>query len=279
MHGKRAVGMGMLCLALSCLAGCAPDVQESIPGVLVAESTGSGSAGAQETQSSETETQMELEDMEFPYDYLWADDPRAQTLVANGWEGGFTSYIVIRGLADYSPRSSSQGGLESYAKDTEIVIEDNVGEGLLQSERLAEVKESMREMFIDIFRNKGGNIGDYQKYFSDEAMAEETAEYAKNALKEDWILLEGFSLCDYAGNSGEFWWDWNTEATRLTETEGHYNFQFLFYADYRAMGYGEDESAAAVAIACAVSKETGLIEEMNFYQWDITRYDFEISRW
>ncbi len=73
---------------------------------------------------------------------------------------------------------------------------------------------------------------------------------------EEWILLESFYLSDYAGNHDAFWWDGlNSETLRLVETESF------------------------ICISCAVSKESGLIEELGLNQWNISRNGFEISRW
>lgn len=48
---------------------------------------------------------------------------------------------------------------------------------------------------------------------------------------------------------------------RMAETDSSYCFEFLFYADYRTMNYEKEDKAAALAVNCALSKETGLIEK------------------
>lgn len=40
-----------------------------------------------------------------------------------------------------------------------------------------------------------------------------------------------------------------------------------------------EEDKAAFAVNCALSKETGLIEEIGISKWYIAREDFETSRW
>lgn len=220
------------------------------------------------------------EELSYPYDYLEVDDPRAQKIIADGWEEGFLTSIPIKGMVGYTPISNKWGGLASYHKDQEILIQENVGKGLFQSDKLAVVKEDMAEMFKDIIWHRGNNAENYQMFFSDSGMLEQLNVFLNNDIGEEWILLESFYLSDYAGNQDEFWWDGlNSETVRLVETESFYNFQFTFFADYRTMGYGEDEEAPNICISCAVSKESGLIEELGLNQWSISRNGFEISRW
>lgn len=220
------------------------------------------------------------EELSYPYDYLEVDDPRAQKIIAAGWGEGFLTSIPIRGLVGYTPISNKWGGLASYHKDQEILIQENIGKGLFQSDKLTVVKEDMADMFKDIIWNRGNNVEDYQMFFSDSGMLEQLNVFLNNDIGEEWILLESFYLSDYAGNQDEFWWDGlNSETLRLVETEYFYNFQFIFFADYRTMGYGEDEEASNICISCAVSKESGLIEELGLNQWNISRNGFEISRW
>lgn len=225
-------------------------------------------------------------DMNYHYYYLDADDPVVQEHIADG-DVWFMSRVFIKGLIGYTPESDISGMLESYSKDTEIIIKEN--SELFPSERLAEVKEFYLNIMMDIIRKRGENIDDYQKYFADEAMPEQIRNYLKTELEEDWLLLESFYLSDYAGNAEEIAWYSNSETIweneengvthRKTETESSYCFEFLFYADYRTMNYGEEDEAAALAINCALSKETGLIEEIGISRWYISREDFETSRW
>lgn len=236
-------------------------------------------------ESNET-VQVAVEDMGYPYYCLDVADPVVQALIADG-EWGFSSRVFIKGLAGYTPQSDISGRLESYYKDDEIIIKENPE--LFPSERLAEVKEFYLNIMMDIIRRRGENIGDYQKYFADEGMLEEIRNYLKTELEEDWLLLESFYLSDYAGNAEEIAWYSNIETVwedeengvtyRKTETDSAYCFEFLFYADYRTMNYGERDEAAALAINCALSKETGLIEEIGISKWYIAREDFETSRW
>ena len=220
------------------------------------------------------------------YSYLDVDDPAAQALIADGGEDWFGSDIFIKGLTGYTPQSDVFGELSGYIRDREITVK-NVGRGLLQSEQLAEVKELILNMMMDILREKGGNIADYQKYFADEAILLQVETYLTTELEEDWRLLESFYLSAYAGNEEEIGWYGEGEAEsegvtyelRQAETESQYLFEFLFYADYLTMSYGEKDKAAALAFNCALSKTTGLIEEAGIYKWYITRENFETSRW
>lgn len=225
-------------------------------------------------------------DMNYHYYYLDVDDPVVQEHIADG-DVWFMSRVFIKGLIGYTPESDISGMIESYSKDTEIIIKENPE--LFPSERLAEVKEFYLNIMMDIIRKRGENIDDYQKYFADEAMPEQIRNYLKTELEEDWLLLESFYLSDYAGNAEEIAWYSNSETIwedeengvthRKTETDTAYCFEFLFYADYKTMNYGERDKAAALAINCELSKETGLIEEIGISKWYIAREDFETSRW
>lgn len=238
-------------------------------------------------ESVDNETlQAVSEDMSYPYYCLDVDDPIAQELIGDG-SGGFRSYLFIKGLIGYTPQSDISGMLESYTKDTEIIIRKK--QGLFQSERLAEVKEYILNMMMNIVRERGENTEEYQEYFAEEAMLQQMKDYLNSELEEDWLLLESFYLSYYAGNAEKIPWYsdsetvWENEENgithRKTETDSSYCFEFLFYADYKTMKYGEKDKAAALAINCALSKETGLIEEIAISKWYISREDFETSRW
>lgn len=223
------------------------------------------------------------------YFCLEADDPYVQEDIAGAGEYGFTCAIFINGLAGFSPESNPFGGIMFYSRDKEIIIEKNVGMGLLQTERLAEVKENIREMVMDIIRERGRNARDYQEYFADEALLQQIETYLDTEVEEDWMLLESFYLSWYAGNTEEIPWYNKSEITwrdveneiteRLTETDTMYLFNFSFYTDYRTMGYGEDDKSVAINFACAVSKETGLIEEISISKYYMCKLDFEEMRW
>ncbi len=86
------------------------------------------------------------------------DDPIAQEIIADGWDDGFGSRVPIKGLVGYTPKSDVFGGLVGYTKDRDIIIENNVGRGLLKSNQLAEVKENILEMMIDIIGERGGLV-------------------------------------------------------------------------------------------------------------------------
>lgn len=45
--------------------------------------------------------------------------------------------------------------------------------------------------------------------------------------------------------------------------------------DYRTMGNEKYDKAAAIYFTCAVSKETGLIEEINISKYYTHRHDFK----
>ena len=250
------------------------------------ETESEGQPEADDGQMSQEADDGSTEELQYPYDYLDVDDPRAQEIIAAGWEDGFLTSIPIRGLVGYTPCSERYGGLAGYLKDREILIEKNVGKGVFQSDKLAVVKEDMAEMFMDIIRNRGDNAEDYQMFFSDSSMLEQLNAFLNNDIGEEWILLESFHLDEYAGATWEsgaqdtvYWGGLNSETLRSIETESLYNFQFTFFADYRVMGYGEDDVAPIICISCAVSKESGLIEELGLNKWDISRNDFETSRW
>ncbi len=226
-------------------------------------------------------------DMNYHYYYLDVDDPVVQALIAADSKDVFMSRVFIKGLIGYTPQCDAFGMLEWYERDAEIVIKEN--QGLFQSERLAEVKEYILNIMMDIVRKRGENIEDYQKYFAEEAMLQQMEDYLKTELEEDWLLLESFYLSYYAGNAKEIAWYSNSETIweneengvidRMAETASSYCFEFLFYADYKTMNYGEEDEAAALAINCALSKETGLIEEIGISKWYISGEDFETSRW
>ena len=227
-----------------------------------------------------------LGDMNYPYYYLDVNNPAVQEHIVNG-DVWFMSRVFIKGLIGYTPQSDISGMLAGYIKDTEIIIRGN--QGLFQSERLAEVKEYILNIMMDIVRERGKNTEEYQEYFAEEAMLQQMKDYLNSELEEDWLLLESFYLSYYAGNAEEIPWYsdsetvWENEENgvthRMTETESSYCFEFLFYADYKTMEYGEKDKAAALAINCALSKETGLIEEIAISKWYISREDFETSRW
>lgn len=225
-------------------------------------------------------------DMNYHYNYLNVEDPVVQEHIVAG-DVWFMSRVFIKGLIGYTPQSDISGMLEGYTKDTEIIIREN--QGLFQSERLAEVKEYILNIMMDIVRERGENTEEYQEYFAEEAMLQQMKDYLNSELEEDWLLLESFYLSYYAGNAEEIPWYSDSEMVwengengvthRMTETESSYCFEFLFYADYKTMEYGEKDKAAALAINCALSKETGLIEEITISKWYISREDFETSRW
>ena len=234
----------------------------------------------------------EQEDRYTRYFCLEADDPEVQERIAGAEEAEEDSFIgatFIRGLAGFSPESDPTGGIFVYRRDEEIIIEKNVGMGLLQTERLAEVKETIREMMMDIIRERGRNGSDYKEYFADEIMLQQIETFLSTEIEEDWLLLESFYLSWYAGNTESFYWSNKSEITwrdpenevteRLTETDTMYLFGFSFYADYRTMECGEHDKAAEIYVDCAVSKETGCIEEISISKTYMDRHDFETMRW
>ncbi len=242
---------------------------------------------------SETSESMnhdtDQEDRYTRYFCLEADDPEVQEYVAGAGEYGFTCAVFIKGLAGFSPESDPAGGILSYSRDKEIIIEKNVGMRLLQTKRLAEVKETIREMLMDIVRERGRNGSDYKEYFADEVLLQQIETFFSTEVEEDWLLLESFYLSWYAGNTEEIYWYNKSETTwrdpenevteRLTETDTMYHFNFSFYADYRTMGYGEDDKAAIINFTCAVSKENGLIKEISISKYYMCKLDFEEMRW
>lgn len=281
------------CVAMTA-AGCSGNKDNNLNGVYKISKEQTEEQNAENEQNEVNSEEREDDetapdapgDMNYHYYYLDVDDPVVQEHIADG-DVWFMSRVFIKGLIGYTPESDISGMLESYSKDTEIIIKENPE--LFPSERLAEVKEFYLNIMMDIIRKRGENIDDYQKYFADEAMPEQIRNYLKTELEEDWLLLESFYLSDYAGNAEEIAWYSNSETIweneengvthRMTETESSYCFEFLFYADYKTMNYGEEDEAAALAINCALSKETGLIEEIGISRWYISREDFETSRW
>lgn len=286
-RGLRIKICTALCCIMAGLGGCARSQEDksdktsteyiSINDIEEMQDTGKETeSGTLESMGSDADTRR-LEEIVYPYDCLEADDPLAQQLIE---EESFFCHVPIRGLVGYSPVSEPYGGLSGYHQDREITIEKNVGKGLLQSERLAEVKENMAGMLKDILRKRGGNAADYQTYFADEAMLQQIETYLNTEINDEWVLLESFYLSDYAGNADELWWAGeDLDATRQTETDGCYNFYFTFFADCRAMGVGKDERASVIDFSCAVSKETGLIEEIGISKWDFLREEIEKGRW
>ena len=282
------------CCIVMTVAGCSGNKDNNLNGVykISKEQTEEQNAENEQNEvnseeSEDNETAPDAPgDMNYHYYCLEADDPVVQELIADS-DWGFTSRVFIKGLIGYTPNSDISGMLESYYKDDEIIIKENPE--LFPSERLAEVKEFYLNIMMDIIRKRGENVDDYQKYFADEAMLEQIRNYLKTELEEDWLLLESFYLSDYAGNAEEIAWYSNSETIweneengvthRMTETEFSYCFEFLFYADYKTMNYEKGDKAAALAINCALSKETGLIEEIGISRWYISREDFETSRW
>lgn len=229
------------------------------------------------------------EDRYTRYFCLEADEPEVQERIAGADEDGFIGATFIRGLAGFSPESDPTGKILFYRRDKEIIIEKNVGMGLLQTERLADVKETIRKMMMDIVREKGRNGSDYKEYFADEVMLQQIETFLSTEIEEDWLLLESFYLSWYAGNTEEIYWSNKSEITwrdpenevteRSTETGAMYLFSFSFYADYRTMECGKYDNAAEIYVDCAVSKETGCIEEISISKTYMHRHDFETLRW
>lgn len=314
IHMKRAIFTGVAIICAICLSACGkaeelPYIQgtdnsiseNSQPGDFIeeeltasepveTEEETSMSSELEETEDGDNqESETTLEDVEYPYYCLEVNDPIAQEIIANRYETWISSRVFIKGLVGFTPTSDAFGNLDGYIQDREIIIEQNVGKGLLQSERLAEVKEDILVMVMDIIRNRGENAAAYQDYFADEAMLQQIETYLKTEIEEDWLLLESFYLCDYAGNEEQILWynknetTWRDEENEITyklaETDSLYCFEFDFYADYRTMGYEQEDKAAAILFSCAVSKETGLIDEISISKWYITRHEFEVGRW
>lgn len=284
----------MLCIAITA-TGCGGNKDNvSNEGYHVSEEKKKEQNASSSQNEADSEESVDTEilrdapgDMNYHYYYLDVDDPAAQARIADGRLG--MSRVFIKGLIGYTPESDISGMLDGYVKDTEIIIKESHGQGLFQSERLAEVKEYILNMMMNIVRERGENTEWYQEYFAEEAMLQQMKDYLNSELEEDWLLLESFYLSDYAGNAEEIAWYSNSETVweneengvthRKTETDSSYCFEFLFYADYKTMKYGEKDKAAALAINCALSKETGLIEEIAISKWYISREDFETSRW
>lgn len=319
IRNSKCISIGIMCCLVALIAGC-NKVNEPTESGNATEPKGieESHAYSSETESAEhrdTEADLSLES-ETPesmnhkesetsesmnddtgheyvgarYHCLEADDPKVQEyIIGDAGEDGFVCGSFIKGLAGFSPESDSSGGITYYTKDKEIIIEKNVGQGLLQSQRLAEVKENIREMVMDIIRERGRNVSDYQEYFADEVLLQQIETYMSTEVDEDWLLLESFYLSWYAGNTENIYWynksettwrDFENEVTkRLTETDTMYHFEYEFYADYRTMEYGEYDKAAAIYFTCAVSKETGLIEEISISKDYTHRHDFETMRW
>lgn len=294
---KKKIGIMLcLCLLIGAVFGCGEQaIEKRVENVRASahaktEEDTSTPPGTKETEDSENqESETTLEDVGYPYYCLEVNDPIAQEIIADRYGDWISSRVFIKGLVGFTPTSDVFGNLDGYIKDREIIIEENVGKGLLQSEQLAEVKEDILVMLMDIIRNKGGNVADYQEYFADEAMPQQIETYLKTEIEEDWLLLESFYLSDYAGNSEQIVWYNKNETTwrdekneityRLAETDSLYCFAFYFYPDYQTMGYGPEDKAAVIPFTCAVSKETGLIDEISISKWYIKRCDFEESRW
>ena len=223
----------------------------------------------------------------FPYDYYDVDAPWIRTQVEAGEEHIF-SLLPIRGLIGYSPESRRIGGIAYYAKDREIIIEENVGKGLFQSERLAVVREEIKNMFINIIRDRGEGTEEYLDYFADPALVEKVCFFMETELDEEWVPLQVPFLDEYAGNSDEVRWKSSfygddgilqQAVMKPAETETHYYFAYDFYADYRAMGYGELDCAISFRFCCSVSKESGLIDELIIVYGEEDREGLEGLRW
>ena len=86
--------------------------------------------------------------------------------------------------------------------------------------------------------------------------------------------MVGFRWCFAVWRAPE-----NEATERLTETDAMYLFGFSFYADYQTMECGEYDKADVIYFDCAVSKETGCIEEISISKTYMHRHDFETLRW
>ena len=294
------ISIGILCCLVAVMAGCNKNSEltesNSITESQGIQETYAHSDGTEDSEKedaeadlpleSETSESMNYDDRYTRYFCLEADDPEVQERIA---DEGFNCATFIRGLAGFSPETDPTGGISFYRRDKEIIIEKNVGMGLLQTERLAEVKENIREMMMDIIRERGKNGSDYKEYFADEVMLQQIETFLSTEIEEDWLLLESFYLSWYAGNTEEIYWSNKSEITwrnpeneiteRPTETDAMYLFSFSFYADYRTMECGEYDKAAVIYFDCAVSKETGCIEEIRISKTYMHRLDFETMRW
>ena len=301
------ISIGILCCLMVVMSGCDKNSEltenNSITESQGIEGTYAHSDGTENSEKEAAEADLPLEsetsesmnhntdqeDRYTRYFCLEADDPEVQERIAGAEEDGFIGATFIMGLAGFSPESDPTGGILFYRRDREIIIEKNVGMGLLQTERLAEVKETIREMMMDIIRERGRNGSDYKEYFADEIMLQQIETFLSTEIEEDWLLLESFYLSWYAGNTESFYWSNKSEITwrdpenevteRLTETDTMYLFGFSFYADYRTMECGEHDKAAEIYVDCAVSKETGCIEEISISKTYMDRHDFETMRW
>lgn len=250
---------------------------------------GSENAEAENPDEDSEETDQETGGECFPYDYYEADEPWVIAEVEEGKEHIF-SILPIRGLIGYSPVSERRGGISYYQKDREVIIVENVGKGLFQSERLAVVREEIKSMFIDIIRGRGEGANRYLEYFDGPALLEleELKSFLETELEEDWILLHAPYLDEYAGNRDEVLWQggfWGNDGIyhepilQPAETESHYYFAYQFDADYRAMGYGEQDPAIYFWFICSISKETGLIDEFRILKDYQCRYDKDLPHW
>ena len=223
----------------------------------------------------------------FPYDYYDVDAPWIRTQVEAG-EEIILSRLPIRGLIGYSPESSRIGGISYYKKDREVIIEENVGMGLFQSESLAVVREEIKNMFINIIRDRGEGTEEYLDYFADPALLEKVRFFLETELNEEWVSLQVPFLDEYAGNSDEVLWQgggvgddgiYHEPVMQPAETESHYYFAYKFYADYRAMGCGEYDYAISFWFCCSVSKESGLIDGIIIVYGEENREGLETLRW
>lgn len=266
---------------------------------------GSENAEAENPDEDSEEADQETGGECFPYDYYEANEPWVIAEVEEGKEF-IGSFLPIRGLIGYSPESYRPGGIHGYRKDREVIIGENVGKGLFQSERLAVVREEIKNMFIDIIRGRGEGAEEYLEYFASPALLEAMRFFLETELAEDWILLQAPYLDNYAGNtieilyqSGDGWYDdyagtidqivwlggsrWdngnNEVVIQPAETDTHYYFAYYFNADYRAMEYGKYDDAIFLKFSCSVSKETGLIDELNISHRYLCRHDAETLRW
>ncbi len=121
---------------------------------------------------------------------LLSEDDEVLLTLRKQYESAVVDFFIgatfIRGLAGFSPESDPTGGIFVYRRDKEIIIEKNVGMGLLQTERLAEVKETIREMFMDIVRERGRNCSDYKEHFADETMLQQMVcrKHRRNLLEQ-----------------------------------------------------------------------------------------------
>ena len=218
------ISIEILCCLVAVMTGCDKNSRimenDSITESQGIEEAYAHSDGTEDSEKEDAEVDLPLdsetsesmnhdtdqEDRYTRYFCLEADDPEVQERIAGAEEDGFIGATFIRGLAGFSPESDPTGGILFYRRDREIIIEKNVGMGLLQTERLAEVKETIREMFMDIVRERGRNGSDYKEYFADEIMLQQIETFLSTEIEEDWLLLESFYLSWYAGNIESFYW-------------------------------------------------------------------------